>query len=275
MADSVPAAPAPKEVADFKHVKALARAIEILRVLSANPKRPSELARELNTPWATIYRTVRGLTEQGLLQRDADTGAYSIGQSTWMLATAYLREHPVLAVGLSHLEPLVPRVDGLLKVCERFNREALTLFAQHNPQAESVRRIRDQYRLDLHCAAFGQVLLAYQSEAFIDDYLSRPLRSLTPRTVTDPAKIREHLETIRADGYAVSRGELELSNGSVAVPVFRRDGTVVAAVAAVLNLTVGDPEARLAQHLELVGDVAANISESLGWSAYRHSAYHG
>jgi DNA-binding IclR family transcriptional regulator len=254
-------------------VKSLSRGTRILRTLADRPMRPSDLSRELDVPWATIYRTVRGLTDEGMLQRDPNTGEYSVGPTLWALASTYIRDHAVLGVGLGHLEQLLPQVLGLLKLTERCASEAVTLFAEQNPQVPAVRRIREQYRIALHSVSFGQVLLAYEDSDFVEAYLGQPLRRVTPRTVTDPQSLRETLAGIRERGYAVSRAELQTDNGSIAVPVFRKDGSVAAALSAILPLPLIDDEATCEQQRSLITGTAVTISESLGWRAYRDVDY--
>jgi DNA-binding IclR family transcriptional regulator len=191
----------------------------------------------------------------------------------WALATTYIRDHGVLGVGLGYLEQALPHVRGLLKLTERSGNEAVTLFAEQNPQVAAVRRIRDQYRMPLHWVSFGQVLLAFEDEAFIRDYLAAPLRGHTSRTITDPGALQELLVEIRNRGYAISRAELQGANGSIAVPVFGKDGAVVAALSAVLPLRVLDDPETCAQQRDLLQQTAVSISESLGWRAYHDTSY--
>lgn len=257
----------------LQQVKSLSRGSLILRTLADRPMRPSELSRELGSPWATIYRTVRGLTDEGMLQRDPDTGEYSVGPALWSLATTYIRDHAVLGVGLGHLEQLLPQIQGLLKVTERCDFEAVTLFAEQNPQVPAVRRIREQYRIPLHTVSFGQVLLAYESPEFLHDYLAQPLRRITPRTVAEPQALEEVLAAIRERGFAISRAELQGDNGSIAVPVFRKDGSVAAALSAVLPLRLIEDEETCTEQRQLLAGTAVTISESLGWRAYRDLDY--
>ncbi len=246
-------------------VKSLSRSTLVMRVLADRPMRPAELSRELDKPWATIYRTIRVLTEEGMLQRDPDTGEYSIGPMMWAMATSYLRDHPVLGVGLGHLEQALPHVPGLLKVTERSGSNAVTLFAEQNPQAGAVTRIREQYRLPLHCASFGLVLLAHAPDEVVEEYLAGPLTAVSPRTITDPQDLRTRIAEVRDQGHAASRAELQDDNGSLSVPIRRKDGAVVAALTAVLPLPVFDDDADRSLHLERLSDTATRISEALGW----------
>jgi hypothetical protein len=48
------------------------------------------------------------------------------------------------------------------------------------------------------------VLLTYADADFVDDYLSRPLESLTPMTIVDPAVLRKRFDQIRERGWAVT-----------------------------------------------------------------------
>lgn len=249
-------------------VKSLSRGTLILRTLADRPMRPIDLSRELDVPWATLYRSIRGLTEEGMLQRDESTGEYSIGPLMWGLATSYLRDHPVLRVGLGHLEKLLPSVEGLLKLTERCGGDAVTLFAEQNPQVPSVRRIREQYRIPCHAVSFGQVLLAFESPDVVEEYLKGPLAQVSGRTVTDADDLRGLLAEIRRDGFAVSRAELQSDNGSIAVPVFDKDGHVVASLSAVLPLQhLDEPTTGVGQR-ELLTATAVAISEALGWRPF-------
>ena len=81
----------------------------------------------------------------------------------------------------------------------------------------------------LYVSAGGLMLLAFQDPGFIDTYLrSVSLDPLTPRTITDVGKLRQRLQTIRREGFAVSLGETVPGAAGVAAPVFNADGSVTA-----------------------------------------------
>ncbi|WP_433413264.1 IclR family transcriptional regulator [Microtetraspora malaysiensis] len=247
-------------------MKGLRRATEVLRLLAERPMRPADLAREMGVAWATVYRTVSQLCADGHIVRDPGSGEYLIGPMTWMLATAYIRDHPVLRVALPHLESAVTSVNGMLKLCERIDGSAVTLFAQHNTGAPMIRRYRDQYRVPLHVTAYGYVLLASQPEHFVDAYLADPLPAFTPNTVTDPDAVRAHLAEIREQGYAIVHDDLQVGIGSIAYPVLDRDGSVRAAVGCtLLSDSLNSPQQR-EEHEVLVANLAATIANSLGWN---------
>jgi IclR family pca regulon transcriptional regulator len=86
-------------------------------------------------------------------------------------------------------------------------------------------------RLPAYPTSLGRVLLAALGPAELDEHLARvELRALTPRTVTDPARLRGILQEVRGQGWALVDQELEDGVRSIAAPVRDRAGRVVAAM---------------------------------------------
>ena len=82
----------------------------------------------------------------------------------------------------------------------------------------------------LHAGASSKAFLAHLPEAFVDDYLSRPLEPLGSLTITDPGALRKDLALVRSRGYASSLGERQEGAGSVAAPVFGHKSDPVAVI---------------------------------------------
>ncbi len=123
-------------------------------------------------------------------------------------------------------------------------------------------------RTPLHCSSSGKVFLAHMPEALRRQLLSGPLEALTPRTVTDPARLRRQLEEVRVRGYATIQEEIERGLNAVAAPVRQLNGEVAAA------LSVSGPSFRvrpvdLARLGRLTIDAAGAVSRRLGDSGRR------
>lgn len=80
-------------------------------------------------------------------------------------------------------------------------------------------------RLPAYATSLGRVMLADLPEPPLSE-----LRPLTPRTITDPGRLKAVLDRVRDEGYALVDEELEQGLRSIAVPVRERGGRVVAAV---------------------------------------------
>lgn len=85
-------------------------------------------------------------------------------------------------------------------------------------------------RLPAYATSLGRVLLADLPDPHLPELLP-----LTPRTITDPGKLRAELDRVREAGYSLADEELEEGLRSVAVPVRERGGRVVAAVNVALH----------------------------------------
>ncbi|MFF3653902.1 IclR family transcriptional regulator domain-containing protein [Streptomyces olivochromogenes] len=118
-------------------------------------------------------------------------------------------------------------------------------------------------RLPAYPTALGRVMLADLPEPPLTELLP-----LTPRTITDPARLKAVLDRVREEGYALVDGELEVGLRSVAVPVRERGGRVVAAVNVAMHSSRRTPEECVAEVLPELRATVGRIEEDL-WVAGR------
>ncbi|MFF2513021.1 IclR family transcriptional regulator C-terminal domain-containing protein [Streptomyces sp. NPDC058086] len=118
-------------------------------------------------------------------------------------------------------------------------------------------------RLPAYPTALGRVMLADLPEPPLTELLP-----LTPRTITDPARLKAVLDRVREEGYALVDEELELGLRSVAVPVRERGGRVVAAVNVAMHSSRRTPEECVAEVLPELRATVGRIEEDL-WVAGR------
>ncbi|WP_369247262.1 IclR family transcriptional regulator C-terminal domain-containing protein [Streptomyces sp. R41] len=113
-------------------------------------------------------------------------------------------------------------------------------------------------RLPAYATSLGRVLLADLPDARLPELLPR-----TPRTMTDPEKLRAELDRVRDAGYALVDEELEEGLRSVAVPVRERGGRVVAAVNVAMHSSRRTPEECVRDVLPELHATAARIEADL------------
>ena len=86
-------------------------------------------------------------------------------------------------------------------------------------------------RLPAHCTSLGRVLLAALPEDKAVEILDRTdLSPRTPRSLSSKEEILARLKLVAAQGYATIDEEVETGLRSIAVPLFDRKGTTVAAL---------------------------------------------
>ncbi|MBK7896267.1 MAG: IclR family transcriptional regulator [Anaerolineaceae bacterium] len=110
----------------------------------------------------------------------------------------------------------------------------------------------------------GVAMLAHLPEGFVAAVLAKPLVSLTPKTVTDTAVLRQELAKTRQRGYSFLQEWLEEGLIVVGAPLFNHDGQVVAAIS-LGGPAIRFPATREPEMGQLVKQTAQRISAKLGW----------
>ena len=245
-------------------LKGVRRALEVLEHLAVEPGRAIDIAAALGVSWATLHRTLSQLEQGGFVERDPNSGRYTIGSRMWFIGTAYLANHRVLEVAQPYLDAEAEKGDLTVQLVEQSGRLAVTLYS-HHISGEVITKATYGYHFPLHCGSKGQILLAHAPEAFVSEYLEGPLEALTNETVTDPDELRERIDEIRAQGFAFTEGDVQRFTGSVSAPVFDRDGVLVAAVCIIARRTALRDDARREEITETVLQAAQSVSMALGW----------
>ncbi|WP_210717129.1 IclR family transcriptional regulator [Amycolatopsis acididurans] len=219
---------------------------KVLALLDAfSPECPamtlSELARRAGISLATAHRRAAELVDWGALERGAD-GRYRIGLRLWEVASLAPR-------GLALREAAMPFLEDLYEV----TRENVQLAVREGLELVFVERIAGRHavpvltrvggRFALHATGVGLVLLAHAPAEVQEEVLAAPLQAWNPKTITNPARLREVLAAVRRNGYAVSDGQVTMDGLSVAAPVVDGSGEVVAAVSLVVHAEGAQPAA--------------------------------
>lgn len=220
------AAQRPRTVQSVIHATTLLQVIAHAR----GPLSLSRLARAVGLSKPATYNLLGTLMALHLLRRDAagqylpDWGLYEIG------------------VRVADIEPLRDSARMPLRELARQVHGAVLLSVLHGNHVLYVDRAEDSVgftmvadigiRSPLHTTASGKVLLAAMSDHVLGGHLQRPLRAITPATITDPRMMLMEIALTRDHGYGVSWGEQEQDLSSVAVPLRGRDGSVCAVLAA-------------------------------------------
>jgi DNA-binding IclR family transcriptional regulator len=241
-------------------LQGVGRAFAVLEHLAERPQTPSELARALDMKWTTAYRTLMTLTAMGYVERNADTGCYSVGVRTYAVGSAYVSALKLPEIASPYLSAAAELAGSTTQLVTRDD---------HSSVVVSVCPVRSHVmpetsvgcNFPLHCGSKGHVLLAYADPAFRENYLSGPLVSLTPLSITDPDILRERLDQVRARGYAVTDRDVRMFSSSVAAPIVDRAGDVVASVTIAMDPHELRQQTR--RLIDLVVRTARGISQRL------------
>lgn len=112
-------------------------------------------------------------------------------------------------------------------------------------------------RVPAQVTAAGLLMMALQDEAFIDTWLmERELKSFTSHTVVNTALLRDSLNRIRAQGWALSEQQLELGYRGVAVPLRDAKGDVSGALSVTMPMGHEASDAAVHRVLPVLRDTA-------------------
>ncbi len=224
----------------------------------------TEIAAALGLTKAAVHRILTALRSRDLITVDPATRRYSLGHAAVALGRSYLARTDLRALAAPELKHLSGRARETAVLSLRRGDTRLYV-DQVVPDQELRVEVSLGIPAPLHAGAAAKTFLAFLPEFEIDGYLSRQaLPAITEKTVTDPARLRRDLTTIRKRGYATSAGERQPGTASVAAPILDHDGRVVA----VLGLAGPAPRFRPEPGTPVITDLlesAARVSAQLGY----------
>jgi IclR family transcriptional regulator, pca regulon regulatory protein len=215
---------------DGEFVQSLSRGLAVIRAFDAeHPELTlSEVARATGLARAATRRFLHTLVELGYMRSDGRR--FALRPKILELGYAYLSSLSLPEVAMPHLEQLVEKVHESSSVSVLDAGDVVYVARVATKRIMTV-AISVGTRFPAHATSMGRVLLAGQSDEWLDGYLaSARLRALTSHTIHDPAALRAELTRTRRQGWALVDQELEEGLRSVAAPILDQDGRVVAAV---------------------------------------------
>lgn len=240
------------------------RTLTVLQMFSTNRARVSaaDVADHLGVSRSTAYRYLQTLVGSTFLTEDL-AGGFRLGPKVMELAGIARRSHGLTDMAGPVMRDLVARFQETVLLTKRIGSAIVCL----EREEWTGRYIRLSYergsQLTYNAGASALVLLAWTSEPEVRELLaSQPQPVYTPATLTDPDAILERLSQIRADGYAVGRGEVDANAMGIAAPVFAADGTVEAAVSVVM-LQAGAEEAHVSEIVTALVAATRALSDEL------------
>jgi DNA-binding IclR family transcriptional regulator len=244
-------------------VQSVDRALSILEVLAkVGTAGVTEIAAELGVHKSTAFRLVATLESHRLVEQAGDRGRYALGVGLLRLAGATTARLDLVQESRPVCRQLAADTGETVNLTVLAEHSALYLDQVAGSSALQSHNWVGQH-IPLHATSNGKVLLCELEPDKLEESLGK-LARFTPMTITRKARLREELELVRRQGYAVAVDELEIGLTAVAAPIRNAHGDVVA------SISVSGPTFRLTtEEMDRVipscVDAAAEISHRLGW----------
>lgn len=217
-------------IAEREHIAGLEKGLAVIEAFGAARPRLtlSEVAAHAGLSRASARRCLLTLVKLGYAETD---GRYfRLAPRVLRLGHAYLAASPLAKAVQPVVEAITERVHESASVAILDGTEVVFI-ARATGRLSLSAGLAVGSRLPAYAAATGRVLLAALSDAEAAAILrASVLRKLTARTLASPRELLEEIRRVRAQGYALGDGQLELGLCIVAVPVRDRTGRTLAAM---------------------------------------------
>jgi len=246
------------------NVRAVTRALAILRSFDGKGLQTlAEIAGETGLDKGTTRRLLVTMMNGGFVAQDPDTQRYGLGRMIRTLAASVVDNFDLRSAASPLLTELANELNVTAFLSIYQNGSAICLERIHGAQGMELRWWPVGGTLALNCGGAPKVLLSYQSDDEIDRVLSGPLPALTPKSVTDPTKLRAHLSQIKARGYEFALDDVSLGLAALAVPILDKAGRIICSVS-ISTLNPQMVERGRPKHLQRLREAAAEVRRRLG-----------
>jgi IclR family pca regulon transcriptional regulator len=243
--------------------EALARGLGVIGAFDSQRRQMtlSDIARAIDLPRATVRRALATLVALGYLETEGRL--FRLTPRILKLAIAYLESDPVPGILQPVCERVCREVGASCSVAVRDGDEAV-MIARAVPTRPPPVGLGLGYRLPIFCSALGRVLAGAMSDSEVDAFLAQlqPVR-FTRQTVLAKPQLRRLILDARKRGYALADQEAEVGIRSIAVPLVRFDGRVVAAINLGVHPEQISPKVMVAEYLPLLRKEAMALRERL------------
>jgi DNA-binding IclR family transcriptional regulator len=206
------------------------KALNLLEALvhSGQPRRLTELSRQLGLTKPNVYRLLSTLSVLGYVKKDPTTSLYSPTLKLWEMGTLLVRDVDLQTVAGPRLRRLCE--DSHESVQLAVFDAGYVVYVDKVDSSQPLKAITSiGSRLPASITSTGKAMLAWLSVAALDQAVEH-VKRFTPLTMTKRRDIERDLEETRERGYSINRGEFRLGVCGIAAPVRDSAGGVVAAI---------------------------------------------
>jgi DNA-binding IclR family transcriptional regulator len=251
------------EEAPKNSIQVIDRMMALLDVLaeSSEPMSLKQLAERTGLHPSTAHRILASLSGRRIVERQA-AGHYRLGIRLLELGNLVKTRINLREVALPFMQRLHEKIGESVNLGIR-DGDHIVYIERTSGGRSAVRVVHIVgSRAPLHTTATGKLFLAEEPRAEVERYIARTgLAPMTPRSITDPARLHEELARVRREGIAYDLDEQEVGVRCIAAGIRDEDGALVA------GLSLSTPAERYAPALAgPVKQTADAISRALGHS---------
>jgi DNA-binding IclR family transcriptional regulator len=206
------------------------KALNLLEALvrSGQPRRLTELSRELGLTKPNVYRLLSTLSTLGYVKKDPVSSLYSPTLKLWEMGSMLVRDVDLVSVAGPRLRKLCAETHESVQLSV-FD-SGFVVYVDKVDSQQPLKAITTiGSRVPASATSTGKAMLAWLGPEALDQAVGQ-IKRFTPLTMTRRKDLEKDLEETRLRGFAINRGEFRVGVCGIGAPVRDRSGAVVAAI---------------------------------------------
>lgn len=246
-------------------VQSVDRALRLLEILGEDEEgyRLTDLATRSGLSPSTVHRLLTTLEKHRFVQFDQSDGMWHVGRQAFQVGSTFARQRNFVAPALPFLRRLRDhtRETANLGVAD----DGQMIFLAQVESREIMRAItRVGGSTPMVSSGMGKAFLAAYGPADVATIVAgHGMHKLTPRSITRASDLREELNRVRQQGYAVDDEEFLTGLRCIAAVVYNHQAEPLCAIS-VSGLSHRLTEKRVATIGPLVAETARELTLALG-----------
>jgi DNA-binding IclR family transcriptional regulator len=190
------------------------------------------LANRLGLKVGTTHNILKALKLRGYVVQPPGSSSYTLGPRLLALASnGTVQQSLLLRVASRPLKQLHLSTKETVFLSVRHHTQSISLVLLESTHPITIRHTPRPGGSSLHCTAMGKVLVSDLEEDELEALIAEVgMPAYTDTTISDLETLKQELVAVRANGYALNRGEETEGVYGVAAPVFDTHGRVLAGV---------------------------------------------
>lgn len=245
---------------------AASKVVRIVELLGKTREglRITDIVKGIGSNLHTTTRLLSTLEREGWLRKDSEKGTYLLTLRPLHFFASALNRNDLVSSSVDPCRELWDK-SGCLVELGVLDDDQITCVLKK--EQEGPVRISTEIgaRHPLHSCAGGKALLAWNEDNLWNRLTAKGFARNTANTITDPARLKENLATVRRLGYAVDDEEIASGVICLGAPIFNYQGDCIAGLhIATLTLSMSLPQ-MVERFSEVVIETAQRISAHLGF----------
>jgi IclR family KDG regulon transcriptional repressor len=249
---------------EYKTIKDLAKLLNLFNNLNTEELSVAEISKVLAMSPSKVSRMLGTLEGEGIIERENKNGKYRLGIMLFELGVTYAYHFPLRKIIRPHIEQMAKEIQVTVSWAVLKKNRVIVLDRIQNIPID-ILAYRVGLNMPVHSTSVGKVLLAHLPEEKQESILrSIDLNKVTDVTVTEPERIRQHLNVTKERGYATDEEETYEGVNCIAVPIRDGSGQVICAIS-LMDEKSRTSRDQLYKHIDYLKDKALFISRQLGF----------